>query len=187
MENKNPMDNNLSIIVNVDSVNSSFFNIADSLIVQSNITENKINSKMEWGNQKSSKNGKILSQIAILDETHFDINIVESFLKDTLIGFWEMPFPSTIKYNSKRFAFDTLSFKNGNQLISAHGVVGNNERDTIKLDIINFQLEKLPSFFNIENENFNLNGSLTSRIYLQSCLNSFKASTNCKIQNFGIK
>ena len=56
---------------------------------------------MEWGNQKSSKNGKILSQIAILDETHFDINVVESYLKDTLIGFWEMPFPSTIKYNSK--------------------------------------------------------------------------------------
>ena len=184
MENKNSMDNNLSINVNVDSVNSSFFNIADSLIVQSNITENKINSKMEWGNQKSSKNGKILSQIVILDETHFDINIVESFLKDTLIGFWEMPFPSTIKYNSKRFAFDTLSFKNGNQLISAHGIVGNNERDTIKLDIIDFQLEKIPSFFNIEKENFHLNGSLTSHIYLQSCLNSFKASTNCKIQNF---
>ena len=104
-------------------------------------------------------------------------------MKDTLIGFWEMPFPSTIKYNSKRFAFDTLSFKNGNQLISAHGIVGNDERDTMKLDIIDFQLEKLPSF-NIEKENFHLNGSLTSRIYLQSCLNSFKASTNCKIQNF---
>ena len=58
MENKNTIDNNLSIIVNVDSVNSSFFNIADSLIVKSNITGNKINSKMEWGNQNLLKMAK---------------------------------------------------------------------------------------------------------------------------------
>ena len=77
MENKKTIDNNLSIIVNVDSVNSSFFNIADSLIVQSNITGNKINSKMEWGNQKSSKNGKNFKPNSNF-KTNLDINVVRA-------------------------------------------------------------------------------------------------------------
>ena len=185
--NESSLDSNLSIKINIDTIKNTFFNIADQFIIQSNISKNKVNSNIEWGNENSSKNGKILTQIDVFNDSLLDINISEIYFQDTLIGYWETPYPSIIKYDAGSFYLDTLRLKNGNQLISSHGIISSNATDTFKLNITHLQLSDLPTYFNIKEENFDFTGTLTSNIIIQSFLNNNKTTTNSEIQNLKFK
>ena len=178
------LDSNFNFIIQIDSVNKRKYQITNNISVNTSISNNQIFSDVQWGAQDSLFKGNILSEINLFNDTTFDIHILDMFLKDSLIGVWNIIDTALFSYKSGRVELDTVYFKNDSQSVIIFGDIGSSVKDTFNISLANISLANIPKYFNIHTKKLDLSGILNSDIDIYSLTNNFHSSSESSLSNF---